>query len=177
MKELGRKKYVLIALGSLAILGLGFQALPESDTGSNSSSADWKQIQLKDVSTGETFTVAELEKPVLVESFAVWCPTCTRQQQELKKLHSGTDVRSVSIDVDPNEDASKVRQHVNRHGFDWRYAIAPSEMTRQLVEEYGNSIAHPPSAPAVLVCENGTRKLPNGVKPVSKLKEEIEKGC
>jgi hypothetical protein len=86
-------------------------------------------------------------------------------------------VTSVSLNVDPNEDEQQIKEHTQENGFDWRYAVSPTELTRALVQEYGPSMANPPSAPAVLVCENSTRKLQNGVKPVSKLREEIEEGC
>jgi peroxiredoxin len=132
---------------------------------------------LEDVNSGETFTVAELEKPVLVETFAVWCPTCTNQQREIREFHEQSNTTSVSLNVDSNEDEEQITRHTEENGFDWRYAVSPPELTRILVNEYGTTIANPPSAPAILVCENGTRRLPNGVKPVSKLQEEVEKGC
>lgn len=161
---------LLVAAGALTFLDT-------DGTGEATNATDWREVPLEDVSTGETFTVAELEKPVLVETFAVWCPTCTRQQKEVQELHRQSGITSVSLDTDPNEDAAKIRQHLNRHGFDWRYAVAPSELTRSLVREHGRVMVNPPSAPMVLVCENGTRKLPTGVKPASKLQEEVEKGC
>lgn len=172
-----QKSYILaVGIGVLAVLVTGV-AVTQSGGEQNRNSTDWREVKLTDINSGEEFTVSELDKPVLVETFAVWCSTCTRQQQEIKKLHEESGVKSVSLNVDSNEDASKIRSHTERYGFDWRYAVSPSELTRKLIGKYGNSIAHPPSAPAVLVCENGTRKLPNGVKPVSKLKEEIQKGC
>jgi hypothetical protein len=178
MRDFTRKQYFMAGLVFLVATAAGIYGVSQAQTpGNNTSQTDWKQITLEDVSTGEEYTVAELEKPVLVETFAVWCPTCTRQQQEVKKFHEDSNVSSVSLDVDPNEDASKVRQHIQRYNFDWRYSVAPSELTRLMVQEYGNDIAHPPSAPMILVCEDGTRKLPSGVKPVSKLQEEVNKGC
>jgi thiol-disulfide isomerase/thioredoxin len=178
MADIGSREYVFLGVGILLVAALAVGASIESSSTSQGGGADdWQDVELKNVNSGENYTIRSLEKPVLVESFAVWCPTCTRQQQEIKKLHNGSDVTSVSLDVDPNEDVEKVKQHTKENGFDWHYSVVPSEMTRMLVNEYGNSIAHPPSAPAILVCEDSTRKLPNGVKPVSKLQEEIEKGC
>lgn len=174
--KLERKHLVLVAVAGVVVFG-GAVTLYGGGVQETRSVGDWQEVKLEDVSTGKTFTVAELEKPVLVETFAVWCPTCTRQQKEIKKYHRQYDANSVSLDVDPNEDASKVRSHIQRHGFGWRYAVAPPQMTKLLIDRYGNSIVHPPSSPMILVCENGTRRLPDGVKPVSKLREEVEAGC
>lgn len=178
MRDFDRKQYFVAGIVFLVATTAGIYGLSQNQTpGNNVTQTDWKHITLEDVMTEEEYTIAELDKPLLVETFAVWCPTCTRQQQEVKKFHGNSDVTSVSLDVDPNEDASKVRQHIQRHDFDWRYSVAPSELTRLMIQEFGNDIAHPPSAPMILVCEDGTRKLPSGVKPVSKLQEEVNKGC
>jgi len=145
----------------------------------------WIGAELEDVTTGETFTLSELTnqgKPILLESFAVWCPTCTRQQQEIKKLHSdpqvGESFISVSIDTDPNEDAERIREHIEKNGFDWRYIVAPIEFTQDLIDQFGVSIVNAPSAPVILICpEGGVRKLDSGVKDVNELKEELARGC
>ncbi|MFB6209036.1 MAG: TlpA family protein disulfide reductase [Candidatus Nanohaloarchaea archaeon] len=184
--DLGKRHYtglaLLVALGisGAFLTGSGGSAdnLCDTDLESlNQDVKDWRNYTLVNVESCEKFRISELDKPVLVETFAVWCPTCTRQQQELKRLHEKSDVTSVSLDVDRNEDIRKIRRHRQRNGFDWRYAVSPLELTRMMVKRYDTSIANPPSAPMILVCENGTRKLPNGVKPVSKLQEEIKKGC
>lgn len=174
-----RKEEVLKASGVLLLglsLGLVLNISSQGDS-SEFNGSDWQNVTLQDVSTGENFTVSGLEKPVLVETFAVWCPTCTRQQQEVKQLHRESNITSVSLDVDPNEDTQKVRDHIQRNNFSWRYAIAPADMTKSLVDEYGPSLANPPSTPVVLVCEEGTRKLENGVKTASELQQEVNKGC
>lgn len=179
--EIEQKHYIAIGIaifvvGAAAIQITGSDNEPANNLNS-SEDKDWQDIELEDVRNGEAYTVAELEKPVLLETFAVWCPTCTRQQEAVKEFEKDADVTSVSLDVDPNEDADKVRSHIQRNGFDWRYSIAPSEMSQKLAKEFGNVVLNPPSAPMILVCEEGARKLPNGVKPPSKLEEEVEKGC
>lgn len=141
---------------------------------------DWYDVELTDVRSDETFTVSEFEKPVLLETFAVWCSTCLRQQEELVKFHEavGDDVVSVTVNVDQNEDAGKVRRHLEEHGFDWRYAISPPAMTRSLVDQFGQSITVPPKAPVVLVCPDGNaRRLADGVKSADTLRSEVDEGC
>ncbi len=40
------------------------------------SGAEWLHIPLRDVNSGESFTLADFAgRKVLPESFAVWCPT------------------------------------------------------------------------------------------------------
>lgn len=175
------KKEKAVKASGILILGLAIGVfLNISEQGAVSSgleASDWRNVTVQDVATGENFTVSGLEKPVLVETFAVWCPTCTRQQQEIKELKEEINVTSVSLDVDPNEQAQKVRNHIQRNNFTWRYAVAPTGLTQMLVNRYGPSLANPPSTPVVLVCENSTRKLENGVKTSSELEEEIDQGC
>jgi thiol-disulfide isomerase/thioredoxin len=142
---------------------------------------DWRDIPLRDTVSGETFRISDFEGlPILLESFAVWCPTCTKQQQEIHRLHRdiGNDVISISLDVDPNEDEDLVRDHASRNGFDWLYAVAPPELTRALIEEFGTAIVAAPSAPIVLICEDQrARLLKRGVKKTEVLHEEIRRGC
>ena len=141
---------------------------------------EWIDFELRDVKTGQTFKVSDFDRPVLLESFAVWCPTCTRQQREIRELHDevGDSIISISLDTDPNEDEERVRQHIESNGFDWYYAIAPVEFTQSLIDQFGVSIVNAPSAPVVLICDDQkVRKLGSGVKSASQLKQEVERGC
>lgn len=115
--------------------------------------ADWRSIELETVRDGETFTVDGFDRPVVLEAFAVWCPKCTRQQEELRGLDDS--VVAVSLNTDPNEDAEKVRAHAEDHGFDWRYAVAPPEMTQSLVDAFGTTVTNAPSTPVVVACPDG----------------------
>lgn len=114
------------------------------------STVDWKDVVLKDVITGENFKISDFKgKPILLESFAVWCPTCRQQQDKIKELHSqiGEAVVSISLDTDPNEDEQKIIGHINRYGYNWRFAISPKELTKGLIDEFGISVVNAPSAP------------------------------
>jgi len=140
----------------------------------------WQAIELKDVRTGQTFTLSDFDKPVLLESFAVWCPTCKKQQNQLKALHEdiGGDVVSIGLDTDPNEDEAKVLDFINQNDFDWSYAVAPVDLTQALIKEFGVKVVNAPSAPIVMICEDhSARFLDSGVKDVDELKSEIAKGC
>jgi len=138
----------------------------------------WLTAELKDVRTGDTFTIAQFDKPVLLESFAVWCPTCKKQQNKLKDLHEeiGDDVVSIGLDTDPNEDETKVLDYANDNGFNWRYAVSPTAMTQGLIDEFGVNVVNAPQAPVILICEdNSFELLKRGVKDTEDLKTAINR--
>jgi thiol-disulfide isomerase/thioredoxin len=143
--------------------------------------SSWLETELKDIDTQQTFKISDFKgKPILLESFAVWCPTCTRQQQEIQKLHEeiGDDVISITLNTDPNEDESEVKEHLDRNGFNWLYSISSEQMTRELIDEFGIGFVNAPSAPVVLICEDqATKVLPRGVKSKDDLKQFIAQGC
>ncbi|MCH7568613.1 MAG: redoxin family protein [Nanoarchaeota archaeon] len=167
--------------------GKSFINIGGSSGGSGSASApgetrEWMNFELTDVATGEIFKISDFAgKPILLESFAVWCPTCTKQQKEIKGLHDevGDSVISISLDTDPSEDEDRIRSHINANDFTWYYAISPIDMTQSLIDEFGVSIVSAPTAPMILICEDGSfRKLGGfGARSVDKLKSEIAKGC
>ena len=48
----------------------------------------WLSTSLTNAATDESFTLQDFKgKVVLVETMAIWCPTCLRQQKEVKALH------------------------------------------------------------------------------------------
>ncbi len=162
-------KFVFLLLGVVLLFGCTIQA--------DTVSKDWKNVELKNVNTGEMFKISDFDGPVLLESFAVWCPTCTKQQKEIKKYHETTDdlVFSVSLDTDPNEDETKVKEHAEKHGFDWYYAVSPNELTQALIDEFGIGFVNAPSVPVVLICNGEARLLDGGVKTAEELKGELSK--
>lgn len=150
-----------------------------SDSGSMMDDQDlpiWLTAELTDVSTGETFRLSDFEgTPVLLESFAVWCPICLSQQREMEKLLAeDVDVIHVSLDTDPNEDESNIRSHLDRHGFSWRFAVASPEVTQSLREQFGLGVVNAPSAPVILIDSDlNPTFLRSGVKPASELLEQV----
>ncbi|WP_157196632.1 TlpA family protein disulfide reductase [Methanococcoides burtonii] len=40
-----------------------------------------------DTITGDTFKISDFEgQTIILETFAVWCPTCLQQQKKMEKL-------------------------------------------------------------------------------------------
>ncbi len=172
-------RLALLSLLVLFVFGCTQSGAEESVSGNSSaqdSSSDWKDSEFKDVNSGETFKISDFRgQTVLVETFAVWCPTCLAQQRELAKVDSAVHV---SLDVDPNEDEAAVIGHAAKNGFDWRFAVSPSDATQLLIDEFGVSVVNAPGAPVILVCDDqSTRYLRSGLKRADELESEIAKGC
>lgn len=183
---------VILLILVLVLTGGPAQLINQGSSSGNSGSVSapgetrsWMEFELEDIRTGETFRISDFQgKPILLESFAVWCPTCTKQQNIVKELHeepgfSEEELISISIDTDQSEDKARVRTHIESNGFNWYYAISPIELTQSLIDEFGNSIVSAPSVPMILICEDGSfRKLGGfGSRSVDKLKQEIANGC
>jgi thiol-disulfide isomerase/thioredoxin len=191
---------VVIIAGSFAVFGFGqmesANPAPPGDQTPNGQNNDnpatddteteppaqtgWRDIQLTDAVTGQSFKISDFEgKPVFLESFAVWCPTCLQQQKEMNRLLelAGDDIVHISLDTDPNEDQNIVKGHVERNGFNWYFAVAPNEMTQQLIDEFGLSIVNAPGAPVVLLDEEQNAQfLRGGIKSAEELLSLVDGG-
>jgi thiol-disulfide isomerase/thioredoxin len=131
-------------------------------------SGDWRSTELEDVRSGETFTVDSFEKPVVVQSFAVWCSNCQRQSEELTNLDDS--VIRVGLNTDTNENTEKVHQHADDNGFDWRFAVASTDLVDSLREAFGNAVVNHPSTPVIVTCQDGRTEFFSGsVNPASEL--------
>lgn len=113
---------------------------------------------LTDVATGESFTLGELavDRPVLVETMAIWCSTCRAQQREVVAAHAQADFHSVGIDVDPNERAADLAAYAVAEGFDWLFAMADLGLVQALTDRYGFAVTNPPSTPTFVVSTDGS---------------------
>lgn len=165
------KIYLLVLLILITACAESDQTAQPELEAQNQESASWQTITLADVNSGEEFTLSEFDQPVLLESFAVWCPTCTKQQKILKEYkETRTDFVSVSLNTDPNEDETLVREHAQSNGFDWRYAVSPAELTSSLIDEFGFQVVNAPAVPIVLLCpDDSTDLVAGGVKDVEEL--------
>ena len=140
----------------------------------------WFSVALQDVNSGNTFSIEDFKgKVVLVETMAVWCSNCLRQQREVQALHSALadreDFISIALDIDPNENADILRNFAMNNGFDWLYAIAPAEVANELGQLYGQQFLNPPSTPILLIDRHGdVHTLPFGIKSAGDLQTSIE---
>lgn len=139
----------------------------------------WFDVPMVDVRTGQTFTINDHQgKVVLVETLAMWCSSCLKQQIEVKELHeqlSGEDrFVSIGLDIDINEEAQALKTYTENNQFDWIYAIAPVEVAREISELYGAQFLNPPSTPILVIDMAGEVHVTNfGIKTADDLYDFI----
>jgi thiol-disulfide isomerase/thioredoxin len=153
---------------------------PEAMGGDMMMSPAWIGVTLTNARTGENFTLKDFAgKVVVVEMMAMWCPTCKRQQGEVKtmlaQIGMPADLVVVALDVDPNEDAVALKTYSETYGFDWTYAIAGADVAREISNLYGSQFINPPSAPMLLIDRKGeVQLLPFGVKSADDLMNAVK---
>jgi thiol-disulfide isomerase/thioredoxin len=144
------------------------------------TSPAWFSTALTEVHTGETFTINDLKgKVVLVETMAVWCTNCFKQQTQVKALHAAIGQRddfiSMGMDIDPNEDAPKLKTFTETNDFNWKYVVAPAEVSRELASLYGSQFLNPPSTPMLVIDRHGVaHPLPFGIKSADTLMKALQ---
>ena len=140
----------------------------------------WFSTSLTDARTGQNFNINDFQgKVVLVETMAIWCSNCLRQQGEVKKLHEQLGVRddfiSIGLDIDPNEDIEALKSYVENKGFDWWYAVPSADVSREIASLYGDQFLNPPSTPIVVIDRHGeAHPLPFGIKSADNLMQAIQ---
>jgi len=141
---------------------------------------NWVTAELTDVNSAESFSIQELEgNVILVETLAMWCSNCLKQQKEVAELHAllgeRDDFISLGLDIDPNEKTEDLKAYVESNGFDWKYAVVPAEVTREISDLYGTQFLNPPSTPMLIIDKTGqVHPLPFGIKRAEKLLEELK---
>jgi hypothetical protein len=140
----------------------------------------WFSAALANAATSENFMIQDFKgKVVLVETMAIWCPTCLSQAKQVKALHDQLGMRddlvSVSIDIDLNENITDLKDYTAKNGFDWMYTVATADVAREIGNLYGQQFLNPPSAPMFIIDRHGgVHPLPFGVKSATDLQKALE---
>lgn len=115
-------------------------------------------VQLVDVTSGRTISLGSLaaQRPVLLETMAIWCTNCRSQQDQVREAHASADFTSISLDVDPNEVADDLKRYAALHGYDWHFALAGRSLAGELRDRFGTSVLNPPSTPKILLRPDGS---------------------
>ena len=154
-------------------------AMPEETTDMMEAPA-WFSVALTDARTGQSFSVNDFKgKVVLVETMAMWCSNCLKQQGQVKALHEALGMRddfiSIGLDIDPNENVDTLKGYVEGKGFDWYYAVSPADVSREIASLYGDQFLNPPSTPIVVIDRHGNaHTLPFGIKSADDLLQAIQ---
>lgn len=163
----------------ITLSGCAAGAVTDATSDPADDASDLLALELTDVRSGDTFTLAELsaEQPVLLETMAIWCTTCLSQQREVVQAHELAEFHSVGIDVDPNEDAADLATYAEREGFDWRYVRADADLVKILTDRFGFGVTNPPSTPTFVVADGQVRALEFGrLRSAEELVAEISAG-
>ena len=140
----------------------------------------WFSAALTNVLSDQTFTINDFKgKVVLVETMAIWCSNCLKQQTQVKALHEALGMRddfvSIGLDIDPNENVDALKGFVENQGFDWYYAVSPADVSREIASLYGDQFLNPPSTPIVVIDRHGkAHTLPFGIKSADDLRQAIQ---
>jgi thiol-disulfide isomerase/thioredoxin len=154
--------------------------MPNADAQAMMEAPAWFSANLTNVTSGETFKIADFKgKVVLVETLAMWCSNCKKQQGEVKALHEALgmdkDLVSIGLDIDANENAADLKAYTESNGFDWVYAVAPEDVQREIASLYGDQFLNPPSTPMLIIDRKGqVHVLPFGIKSAEQLQEFLE---
>jgi thiol-disulfide isomerase/thioredoxin len=152
----------------------------EKSAGEMMDMPTWFSAAFANAATGENFMVQDFKgKVVLVETMAIWCPTCLSQAKQVKALHDQIGLRadlvSVSIDIDLNEKIGDLKDYAGKNGFDWTYTVATADVAREIGSLYGQQFLNPPSAPMFIIDRHGeVHPLPFGVKSADDLQKALE---
>jgi thiol-disulfide isomerase/thioredoxin len=140
----------------------------------------WVTTELIDANSGKHFTINDYKgKVVLVDGMATWCPTCFKEAQQLKILHdiygSQSGFVTISLGLDFKEDADILKGYAKDFGFDWPYATATLEITRDFGNSYGALFIDPTLVPMFIVDRKGhVYTLPFGYKTAEALKQVLD---
>lgn len=139
----------------------------------------WFGVSMTDVNSGQAFRISDFRgKVVLIETMATWCPTCQGEMAQVQQLHSffsDTDFVSVSLDVDPNEDATVLKKFTVKNNYLWRVAVAPTEVGAFMAKNYDVNYLNPPEQPMLIIDRTGgVWGLPFGIKSIDSLKKTLD---
>lgn len=157
-------------------LGDDNNGLATPSNGESEMPPTWMTTTLEDILTGERFTIADLEPPIYIQNFAVWCSVCDRQERRLDDLNTQRDeITIISVNIDPNKDPSTVKQHAEDNGYEWLWTVPPAEVLGSMTDEFGTGMANAPNAPMILVCdEMNYYRLDHGLKSIETLETELD---
>jgi len=138
----------------------------------------WQQVQLTDARTGKAFTLADFAgKTVYVEPFATWCSNCRAQLNNVRTAKDQLDDQHVfvALSVETNLTTEDIAKYSEAQGFDWVFAVMTPELLKQLTDQFGLTIANPPSTPHFIIRADGTTTdLSTGIKSVEDLVATIQ---
>jgi len=127
----------------------------------------WLTSTLTDVTTGEEFSISEVDRPTVMHTFETWCSKCRDQQTKLDDLYGsrGDELLMVDLNIDSNFSPDEMRSYAENNGYEWRFGIASNTVMRSLTDDFGQEVSIAPQAPVIAVCPDGAAyELGKGLK-------------
>lgn len=122
--------------------------------------AAWQQVELTDVDSGDSFTLADFAgKTIFVETMATWCSNCRQQLNNVAQARtqlSGDEIVFIALSVETNIEQAALAQYQQNEGFDWLFAVATPELLQMLSDDFGRAVLNPPSTPHFIIEADGT---------------------
>jgi thiol-disulfide isomerase/thioredoxin len=143
-----------------------------------SSRSTWETMDLTNAETGATFTLADFpEKTVYIELMATWCTNCRAQQREVRTVREQlgeTSTVYISLSVEPNDTTEALAEYRVRENFPWIFAVAPPDMMRALITQFGQTVTNPTSTPHLVISPSGSvSQLATGIHSAEQLVTEL----
>lgn len=114
------KQYVVIGVGFVIIAGALFWSVSNRDTSTKTSRSDFDQFasaSLVDYS-GNTVPFEEFRgKPLIINSWAVWCPFCRKELSDFAALQKEFGGQIVVIAIDRQEPLAKAKGYTDELGI------------------------------------------------------------
>ncbi|MDN7023785.1 hypothetical protein FGU65_02545 [Methanoculleus sp. FWC-SCC1] len=106
--------------------------------------AAWQETPITDLVTGEAFTIAGLAAagdPVLIQTYADWCPACSAQLAEIARLQESSPETAtfVLLSPDPAADPETMQQRFLAAGVTGHAAIPPPGFSRAMIGDLGRA--------------------------------------
>jgi hypothetical protein len=80
----------------------------------------------------------------------------------------------VSLDVDPNEDATILKKYAAKNKFDWYIAVRPSRSAGSSKTNYDQGFLNPPLQPMLFIDKTGgVYGLPFGIKSAISIQKTL----
>ena len=140
----------------------------------------WLDQPLHNVKNGESFSLRDLQgKVVLVNGIATWCPTCFKESRYLKTLSeqyaSRNDFAIVTLGFDMKEDDEVIQSYAGQFGFNWRFAIPPLMVYREIGNTYGALYLDPTLSPMFIIDRQGNVHPYNlGTKTLDDIRQKLD---
>jgi thiol-disulfide isomerase/thioredoxin len=139
---------------------------------------EWLAVPMTDAVTGEQVSIGDhilLGTPVVIHTFAIWCPACTLQLSESKVFMEKYPGKAefIALDVDDSEDLLAIAQHVEKNNFAGTFTAAPKEVTNELVAAFGPTLLLQ-LPQTIIIVENDIFYLGPGVRTADSLSALID---